>query len=91
MRVVETPPFKKAAKRLHRNQKQDLDEAVNTVRGSPAIGEKKAGDLAWLRVYKFRMVGQLTLLGYECAGGDMVILHGVGSHENFYRDLKAKS
>jgi hypothetical protein len=35
------------------------------------------------------MVGQLTLLAYEHAEeADTLILHGVGSHENFYRDLK---
>jgi mRNA-degrading endonuclease RelE of RelBE toxin-antitoxin system len=91
VRVVETPPFKKAVKRLHRNQKKDLDEGVKSVVGNPMIGEQKAGDLAWLRVYKFRMVNQVTLLAYEYAtGSETVILHGVGSHENFYRDLKAK-
>ena len=91
MRIVQTPPFKKAVKRLHRNQKQALDEAVESVMGNPLIGEQKAGDLAWLRVYKFHMVNQLTLLAYEyAAGSDVVMLHGVGSHENFYRDLKGR-
>ncbi len=88
MRVVETSHFRKSVKRLHRNQKVDLDEAVRTVSESPVVGEQKAGDLAWLRVYKFRMVNQLTLLAYEIAGADTIILHDVGSHENFYRDLK---
>ena len=55
----------------------------------PMAGEQKQGDLAWLKVYKFRMVSQLTLLGYEIKGADTIILHAVGSHENFYRDLKA--
>jgi hypothetical protein len=56
----------------------------------PAIGEQKMGDLAWLRVVKFRMVNQLVLLAYEVAGPGTIILHDVGSHENFYRDLKAR-
>jgi ParE-like toxin of type II bacterial toxin-antitoxin system len=88
VRVVETPHFRKSAKRLHRNQTHDLDHAVRTVAESPAIGEQKTGDLAWLRVHKFRMVNQITLLAYEVSGPDTIILHDVGSHENFYRDLK---
>ena len=89
MRVAETPPFKKTVKRLHANQKQDLNAAVKTVMENPLIGDQKIGDLAWLRVHKFRMVNQPTLLGYEYApGSDLVILHALGSHENFYRDLK---
>jgi hypothetical protein len=88
MRIVETPSFRKAAKRLHRNQKEALDAAVRDVAATPALGDQKTGDLAWLRVHKFRMARQLALLAYEIGGDDTVILHGVGSHENFYRDLK---
>lgn len=90
MRVVETPRFRKVVKRLHADQKQDLDAAIRSILETPKLGEQKTGDLAWLRVHKFRMVNQLALLGYELAQGDMLILHGVGSHENFYRDLKQK-
>lgn len=32
--------------------------------GNPDIGEQKKGDLARLRIYKFRISGQLYLLGY---------------------------
>lgn len=74
---------------MHANQKRELDEAVKAVAGNPMIGDRKSGDLSWLRVYKFRMVNQLTLLAYEhAAEADTLILHSVGSHENFYRDLK---
>jgi hypothetical protein len=65
-----------------------LDGAVRAVMADPMAGEQKQGDLAWLRVYKFRMVNQLTLLGYEIKTTDTIILHAVRSHENFYRDLK---
>jgi len=90
MRVVETPHFGKCVKRLHRNQKVDLDKALRTILEDPAIGGQKAGDLAWLRVYKFQMVHQAILLAYEIAGADTIILHDLGSHENFYRDLKKR-
>lgn len=91
VQVVQTPSFGKSAKRLHANQKADLDVAVRTVLSDPDAGEKKAGDLSWLRVFKFRMVNQLALLAYEYVeADDTLILHALGSHENFYRDLKAK-
>ena len=90
MRPVETRHFGKCVKRLHNNQKDDLDVAIRAVLENPAIGEQKAGDLAWLRVYKFRMVNQITLLAYEIAGSATIILHDLGSHENFYRDVKKR-
>ena len=75
-------------KRLHRNQKQDLDAAFRCLLETPTAGGKKTGDLSWLRVHKFRMANQLTLLACEITGEDTIILLAVGSHENFYRDLK---
>lgn len=89
-RTVSVPPrFAKAVKRLHGNQKRELDEAVRAVAANPDLGDRKTGDLAWLRVYMFRMVSQLTLLAYEhAADANGIILRGGGSHENFYRDLK---
>ncbi len=47
------------------------------------------GDLAALRVFKFRSNGQLYLLGYMLDETiRLIYLESVGSHENFYRDLK---
>jgi mRNA-degrading endonuclease RelE of RelBE toxin-antitoxin system len=88
-RVVQTPSFKKAVKKLKPNQKQDLDIAVKTLVQDPKFSEQKKGDLAFLRVYKFKMSKQLTLLGYSYEDGALVLeLITLGSHENFYRDLK---
>ena len=88
MRILATPQFNKCVKRFHSNQKKDLDKAVRAIVKEPDVGEQKKGDLSWVRVHKFRMVGQLTLLAYEVKGKDTIVLHIVGSHENFYRDLK---
>lgn len=55
----------------------------------PKLGEQKKGDLAFMRVYKFNMVKQLTLLGYSYEDGVTVLeLIALGSHENFCRDVK---
>ena len=88
-KVLQTSSFKKAAKKLRKNQKQDLDNAVKTLMENPLLGEQKKGDLSFMRVYKFKMVKQLTLLGYSYEDGTVVLeLLTFGSHENFYRDAK---
>jgi mRNA-degrading endonuclease RelE of RelBE toxin-antitoxin system len=90
-RVLQTPTFKKAVKKLKPNQKKDLDLAVKDLMANPNIGEQKKGDLAFLRVYKFKMNKQLTLLGYSFDDGALVLeLMALGLHENFYRDIKRK-
>ena len=87
--VLQTPSFKKTVKKLHANQKQDLDDAIRVLMDEPTIGEQKKGDLSYLRVYKFSMVNQLTLLGYSYEDGSVVLeLIALGPHENFYRDVK---
>ncbi|WP_028304455.1 type II toxin-antitoxin system RelE/ParE family toxin [Oceanospirillum maris] len=87
--ILQTPTFKKAVKKLHKNQKMDLDNAIRDLMKDPYIGEQKKGDLAFLRVHKFKMVKQLTLLGYSYEDGTVTLeLMALGSHENVYRDLK---
>lgn len=88
-RILQTPSFKKAVKKLHANQKSDLDNAVRAIMEDPFIGELKKGDLSFLRVHKFKMVKQLTLLGYSYQDNVMTLeLMALGTHENFYRDIK---
>jgi mRNA-degrading endonuclease RelE of RelBE toxin-antitoxin system len=87
--ILQTPTFKKAVKKLKPNQKKDLDNAVKELVKDPLLGEQKRGDLAFLRVYKFKMIKQLTLLGYSYDEGVLTLeLMALGSHENFYRDIK---
>ena len=74
---------------MHKNQKLDLDDAIKYVMKNPLIGTPKKGNLANIRVYKFKMTSQLTLLAYEFyKQSDTIVLLAIGSHENFYRDLK---
>jgi len=88
MRILVTPTFVRMVKKLHGQQKADLDAAVNVVACDASIGEAKMGDLAGISVYKFRMVNQLCLLSYRILDADSIKLLTVGPHENFYRDLK---
>ncbi|HBM91196.1 MAG TPA: addiction module toxin RelE [Rhodospirillaceae bacterium] len=92
MKVVQTATFSRAVKKLHSNQKKELDAAVNLVMADTSIGEKKAGDLAGVLVYKFKMLKQLMLLAYTYEEEVLTLtLLALGTHENFYRDIKRSS
>lgn len=87
VQVLQSATFKRAYKRLHPNQKADVDDAVAEIVRDPTIGEAKKGDLAGVFVHKFKCNDQLMLLAYEYDPGTRLLLL-LGSHENFYRDLK---
>ena len=88
MRLLVTPTFERTVKKLHHQQKAELDEAVRTIASAPEIGEAKVGDLAGVQVYTFKMINQLCLLAYRDMDPQTIKLLMVGPHENFYRDLK---
>ncbi|MEQ1590445.1 MAG: type II toxin-antitoxin system RelE/ParE family toxin [Gallionella sp.] len=81
MRILITPSFVKATKKLHRSQKTELDDAVRAVSVTPGIGETKVGDLAGVRVYKFPLSNQLCLLAYRILDEHSLKLLTFGSHE----------
>ncbi len=89
MRILQKPIFKKVVKKLYPSQKQELDEAISAILQTPTLGVLKLGDLVGVRVYKFRMQGQQMLLAYLFdETTETLTLLALGSHENFYRDLK---
>ena len=90
MNIQQTPLFERTVKKLTKQQKKDVDNVVITVWNNPDIGEAKVGDLAGVFVYKFKMDKQLVLLAYSVSNDEIMTLYllKLGSHENFYRDLK---
>ena len=65
MRILVTPTFERAVKKLHRQQKSTLGEAVRTIISQPEAGETKVGDLAGVQVDKFRMGNMPCLLAHR--------------------------
>ena len=88
MRILITPTFERAVKKMHRQQKAALDEAVRAIASQPDADETKVGDLTGVKVYKFRIGNLLCLLAYRLLDQNTLKLLMVGPHENFYRDLK---
>ena len=64
-----------------------VDAAVRTIVANPEIGEAKKGDLAGVYFHNFPLNRQQMLLAYEWNPNTRVLLL-LGSHENFYRNLK---
>jgi len=87
IQVLQTNVFARAYKKLHTNQKNAVDIAVASIVQNPNLGEEKKGDLAGVFVFKFDCINQLYLLAYEFDPSTRVLLL-VGTHENFYRNLK---
>ena len=82
-----TPYFDREYKKLNKNQLSCVNEAIDEVIKDPVAGEPKAGDLAGCQVYKFKVLDQLFLLGYEVIG-ETIYLQRITPHGNYYRDWK---
>ncbi len=81
------PAFKKAYKKLHEQDKLDVNAAIREIVQNPKLGQEKKGDLVGVHVYKFKIHRQEMLLAYEWNPQERLLL-ALGVHENFYRDLK---
>ena len=53
---------------------------------NPEIGVLKKGNLAGVRVHKFKINKQEQLLAYK-ESKEEILLIMLGSHENYYREL----
>lgn len=91
MKVVQTGSFRRKTKKLHVTEKTALDRAVRKLVVSPESGDSKKGDLAGVRVLKFKVKAQQYLLAYSYDSElELITLLAIGTHENFYRDIKKR-
>jgi len=94
------PPFAKFVKKQHKPLQLAIEDAVEEICESPALGEAKTGDLQGIRVLKFVHQRQEYLVAYrpptdeemacENVKVDLLFIdfYQAGTHENFYADLK---
>ena len=87
IQILQTNQFKKKYKKLPDNVRSEVNDAIRLVCNDTRIGQEKKGDLAGIRVYKFKIQTLQLLLAYRLIDQNTVLLEMVGSHENFYRDL----
>ena len=88
MEVKQSPHFLRTIKRLQPAQKKALDKAVAAIAADPGLGDEKVGDLSGISIYKFKSNKIDWLLAYRIISKSQIKLLVVGTHENFYRDLK---
>ena len=85
--VFQSPLFERNKKRLTKAEINVLDDIARRIGETPEIGEAKKGDLKGIFVHKFKVREKLFLLAYEFDANEVLLL-ALGTHENFYRDLK---
>lgn len=89
--VFQTPTFRKAFRKLTESDKVAVEDEIDRIIDNPELGERKKGDLTHLWVHKFKLNGQLVLLGYSWQASELKLyLLNLGQHENFYRDAKKR-
>ncbi len=81
-----TPWFSRVIKKLKKNEKKVLDKAVSDIVENPEIGVLKRGNLAGIRIHKFKINKQEQLLAYKESEKEILLIL-LGSHENYYREL----
>ena len=87
IKIFSTRSFDKQKKKLPKNYTDKLEEAIKVLAKTPHIGQQKKGNLAGVYVYKFKITSHEILLAYQFDKKELILLY-IGSHENFYRDLK---
>lgn len=88
MKIYQSRLFEKKVKKLSKAEKEALDREVKNIAENPNIGEEKKGDLRGVFVHKFKLKTNYFLLAYRKADKDLELAM-IGSHENYYRDLKS--
>ncbi len=87
MRVLQTKHFERRVKKLSPGHKAILDAQVRSIMDDPSIGDQKKGDLHGVFVHKFYINKTLYLLAYRHTD-DLLELIMLGSHQNYYKQLK---
>ena len=87
MKIYQSKLFEKKVKKMSKAEKESLDREVRNIAENPNVGEEKKGDLKGVFVHKFKLKTNLYLLAYRECGADLELVM-IGSHENYYRDLK---
>lgn len=87
MKIYQSRLFEKKVKKMTKVEKEALDREVRNIAENISIDEEKKGDLKGVFVRKFKIKTNLYLLAYRKCGADLELIM-IGSHENYYRDLK---
>jgi len=88
MKILQSRQFERKVKKFTKQEKKSLDRQILKIADNPAIGSEKKGDLRGVYIYKFKIKHTQYLLSYRFAEENLELIM-IGSHENYYRDLKS--
>lgn len=89
--IYQSRLFEKQLKRLSEKDLKRVEDEIDLIIDDPLMGERKKGDLSYLWVHKFKLHGQLVLLGYSWKDQELELyLLSLGSHENFYDEMRKR-
>jgi mRNA-degrading endonuclease RelE of RelBE toxin-antitoxin system len=84
--IIMSRVFSKVLKKLPEQDKDIIDDEIDIIIDQSGIGVQKKADLSHLRVHKFKMNNQETLLGYTWVDEELTLyLLNLGAYENFYK------
>jgi len=87
MEILFKPLFRKFVKKQTRPLQLAIEDEVEKIKENPDIGKSKKGDLQGTHVHRFSFRKRTLLIAYRVIGSDL-LFYMIGTHENFYRDLK---
>jgi mRNA interferase RelE/StbE len=87
MKIYQSRSFEKTIKKLHKQEKEIVDQEIKNIAGKLRSGEEKKGDLKGIFIHKFKIKTTEYLLAYQIVGEELELVM-IGPHENYYRDLK---
>ena len=87
MKVTQSPSFYRFIKKIDKKFKAEIDKQIHAIIATPSIGEEKKGDLQGVLIHKFKHLKTLYLIAYRNTTNELQLVM-IGTHENFYRDLK---
>lgn len=94
MKINYKRPFAQFVKKASKPFQLAIEDRILEICKDPNIGEQKAGDLREIWVYKFRFSKQEYLIAYRLGQSKegisfvWISFYQIGSHENFYSQLK---
>ena len=88
MKIIQSRSFERKVKKFTEREKKKLDEEIRKILDNPSIGSEKKGDLRGVFVHKFKILTNQYLLAYRFFEENLELIM-IGTHENYYRDLKS--
>ena len=88
MKIFQSRIFENKVKKFSKQEKEILDGEIKKTIENLLIGEEKRGDLRGVYIHKFKIKSIQYLLSYRMMKADLELIM-IGSHENYYRNLKS--